>query len=86
MGCASVKRLLRNRKSNGVFAFFTRNGVPMMARGRDFKDWEVKWAARYGFDIRELRQQITKDFNSIKSGQAFMGASQIPLLEHRSPK
>jgi len=44
---------------------------PMNARGRDFKHWEVEWAKRYGYDIREMRNQITKDFNSIKSGQGF---------------
>jgi hypothetical protein len=47
---------------------------PMMAKGRDFKDWEVKWAKRYGFDIFKLREQITKDFNGVKSGQEFMAA------------
>jgi hypothetical protein len=47
---------------------------PMMAKGRDFKDWEVKWAKRYGYDIFKLREQITKDFNGAKSGQAFMAA------------
>ena len=26
-GCASIRRLLRSRKSNTVFAYFTRNGV-----------------------------------------------------------
>ena len=47
---------------------------PMMARGRDFKLWEVEYAARYGFNIFKLRDQITKDFNSVKSGQEFMAA------------
>ncbi|MDR3424333.1 MAG: hypothetical protein P4L50_01770 [Anaerolineaceae bacterium] len=47
---------------------------PMMAKGRDFKQWEVEWAKRYGFDIFALRQQITKDFNGVKSGQEFMDA------------
>jgi hypothetical protein len=47
---------------------------PMMARGRDFREWEVKWAKRYGFDIFKLREQITADFNAVKSGQAFMAA------------
>jgi hypothetical protein len=45
---------------------------PLMAKGRDFKDWEVKWAARYGFDIFKLRKQITNDFHKAKSGQEFM--------------
>jgi uncharacterized protein (UPF0147 family) len=44
---------------------------PMMARGRDFKDSEVKWAQRLGFDIFAFREQITKDFNKSKSGQEF---------------
>jgi hypothetical protein len=44
---------------------------PMMTKGRDFKDSEVKWAQRLGFDIFEVRKQITKDFNSAKSGQEF---------------
>jgi hypothetical protein len=47
---------------------------PMMSRGRDFKVWEVEWAKRYGYDIFKLCDQITKDFNGIKSGQAFMAA------------
>jgi hypothetical protein len=44
---------------------------PMNARGRDFKDWEVKWASRYGYDIFKLREQITAAFNNVKSGQEF---------------
>ncbi len=44
---------------------------PMMAKGREFKHWEVEWAKRYGFDIFKLRDQITTDFNGDKSGQAF---------------
>jgi hypothetical protein len=47
---------------------------PMMARGRDFRQWEVEWAKRYGFDIFALRKEITKDFNSVKTGQEFMAA------------
>ncbi|MBV8648457.1 relaxase/mobilization nuclease domain-containing protein [Paludibacterium sp.] len=47
---------------------------PMMARSGSFKDWEVKWAQRYGFDIFKLRDRITKDFNEAKSGQSFMAA------------
>ena len=49
---------------------------PMMARGRDFKQWEIEWAKRYGFDIFKLREQITADFNTGKSGQEFMGVLQ----------
>lgn len=45
---------------------------PMMARGRDFRQWEIEWAKRYGFDIFKLRKEITKDFNAVKSGQAFL--------------
>ena len=44
---------------------------PMMSKGRDFKDNEVKWAQRLGFDIFEVREQITKDFNIATSGQEF---------------
>ena len=42
-----------------------------MAKGRDFKDWEVKWASRYGYDIFKMREQITKDFNNVESGEKF---------------
>ncbi len=45
---------------------------PMMAKGRDFKVSEVEWAKRYGYDIFQLREQITADFNSVKSGQSFV--------------
>ncbi|CAK9253388.1 unnamed protein product [Sphagnum jensenii] len=45
---------------------------PMMAKGRDFKQSEVEWAKRYGFDIFKLREQITTNFNMVKSGQEFM--------------
>ncbi|MGB9153850.1 MAG: relaxase/mobilization nuclease domain-containing protein [Alphaproteobacteria bacterium] len=47
---------------------------PMMTKGRDFKQSEVEWAKRYGFDIFKLREQITADFNKSKSGQEFMAA------------
>jgi hypothetical protein len=49
---------------------------PMMARGRDFRQWEVEWAKRYGFDIFALRKEITADFNKAKSGLEFMAALQ----------
>jgi hypothetical protein len=45
---------------------------PMMAKGRDFKLSEVEWAKRYGFDIFQLREQITTNFNGSKNGQFFM--------------
>jgi len=44
---------------------------PMMAKGYDFKVWEVKWAERYGYDIRKIRDEITASFNSVKSGTEF---------------
>jgi hypothetical protein len=47
---------------------------PMMARGRDFKQSEVEWAKRYGFDIFALRKEITADFNNVRSGLAFIAA------------
>jgi hypothetical protein len=47
---------------------------PMMTKGRDFKQSEVEWAKRYGFDIFKLREQITADFNNAKSGHKFMTA------------
>jgi hypothetical protein len=47
---------------------------PMMAKGRDFRQSEVEWAKRYGFDIFELRKQITSDFNKAKSGQEFIAS------------
>ena len=48
----------------------------MQARGRDFKHWEVEWASRYGFDIFELREQITQNFITLKTGQEFKQALQ----------
>jgi hypothetical protein len=47
---------------------------PMMAKGRDFKQWEVEWSKRYGYDVFVLQEQITRDFNNLKSGQAFLAA------------
>ncbi len=44
---------------------------PMMAKGYDFKVSEVKWAERYGYDIRKIRDEITAGFNSSKSGTEF---------------
>jgi hypothetical protein len=49
---------------------------PKMARGRDFKQWEVEWAKRYSFDIFKMREQITAGFNKGKSGQEFRDALQ----------
>jgi hypothetical protein len=47
---------------------------PMRTKGRDFQQSEIEWAKRYGFDIFNLRKEITKDFNKTKSGQDFMAA------------
>ena len=45
---------------------------PMMAKGRDFKVWEVEWAKRYGFDVFKFRDAITADFNKAKNGREFL--------------
>jgi hypothetical protein len=47
---------------------------PMRHKGRDFQQWEIEWAKRYGFDLFKLREDITKDFNKTKNGQEFMSA------------
>ena len=52
------------------------NLKPMQAKGRDFKHWEVEYAKRYGFDIFQLREQITQDFITLKTGQEFKQALQ----------
>jgi hypothetical protein len=44
---------------------------PMIARGRNFKLWEIQWSKRCGFDIFQMREQITSDFNRSTSGQLF---------------